>query len=153
MAESTLIRRADVGDAQRLSGLIERVARHCCFAPAQAIPAWFLAAITPDALAEAIARPDFAYFVGQRDGELAGVIAIREASHVHQLFVAQAWQGRGLARRLWLTAREQLVLAGDITVRSSLVAVPVYERFGFTIAGPAAEMDGFGYQPMALRLE
>lgn len=109
MAESSLIRRADVGDAQRLSGLIERVARHCCFAPAQAMPAWFLATIAPDALAEAIARPDFAYFVGQ--------------------------------------------LAGDITVRSSLVAVPVYERFGFTIAGPAAEKDGFGYQPMALRLD
>lgn len=152
MTNHTIIRRANVEDALQLSELIEDVSRRFCFTSAQEVPAWFLATITPDAIAGTIDNPSFCYFVALLNGELVGVIAVRDATHVHHLFVSQKVQRRGIAQLLWLNAKEQALTAGNITVRSSLFAVPIYERFGFVISGPSAEKEGLSYQPMELRL-
>jgi hypothetical protein len=41
---------------------------------------------------------------------------------------------------------------GVFTVNSSVVAVPVYERFGFVMAGARVEKNGGRYVPMKLDL-
>ncbi|TCI07413.1 GNAT family N-acetyltransferase [Dyella soli] len=68
------------------------------------------------------------------DGVLAGVTAIREDSHVFQLFVGTRYQGRGIARRLWQRLlRDSVRRAGTryFTLNAALGAVPVYLRLGF----------------------
>jgi predicted GNAT family N-acyltransferase len=39
------------------------------------------------------------------------------------------------------------------TLRSSLYAVPIYKRFGFSESGPVGTKDGISFQPMELRRE
>ena len=68
------------------------------------------------------------------DGTLAGVAAIRDDSHVFQLFVGTRYQGRGVARRLWhRVMRDSIRRAGTrfFTLNAAIGAVPVYLSFGF----------------------
>lgn len=65
---------------------------------------------------------------------LAGVAAIREDSHVFQLFVSTRYQGQGIGRKLWQRMlRDSVRRAGTkyFTLNASMVAVPVYLRLGF----------------------
>ncbi|MFY0665521.1 MAG: GNAT family N-acetyltransferase [Natronospirillum sp.] len=48
---------------------------------------------------------------------------------------------------LWAAAIQGFS-ASIFTVRSSLFAVPVYERFGFVASGPVGTKDGISFQPM-----
>jgi predicted GNAT family N-acyltransferase len=41
--------------------------------------------------------------------------------------------------------------SSHFVVRSSIHAVPVYEKFGFVIKGPVSVKDGIAFQPMELR--
>jgi GNAT superfamily N-acetyltransferase len=110
--------------------------------------------IGAEALRGLISAPNFAYFKGLLDGELAGVVAVRDHSHLYHLFVDAKFQGRGVARALWLHARAGAEAAGnpgDFTVNSTPVAVPVYEQLGFRAVGPRVEMKGIAYVPMRLQ--
>jgi GNAT superfamily N-acetyltransferase len=68
------------------------------------------------------------------DGTLAGVAAIRNDSHVFQLFVGTRHQGRGIARKLWQRVmRDSIRRAGTrfFTLNAAIGAVPVYLSLGF----------------------
>lgn len=68
------------------------------------------------------------------DDVLAGVAAIRDDSHVFQLFVGTRYQGQGIARRLWRRVlRDGVRRAGTrhFTLNAAMGAVPVYLRLGF----------------------
>ncbi len=68
------------------------------------------------------------------DDVLAGVAAIRDDSHVFQLFVGTRYQGRGIARKLWhRLMRDSIRRAGTrfFTLNAAIAAVPVYLRLGF----------------------
>lgn len=70
-------------------------------------------------------------FVGEA---LAGVAAIREDSHVFQLFVGTRHQGQGIARKLWQRVlKDSIRRAGTryFTLNAAVGAVPVYLRLGF----------------------
>lgn len=70
-------------------------------------------------------------FVGDA---LAGIAAIREDSHVFQLFVGTRHQGQGIARKLWQRVlRDSVRRAGTryFTLNAAVGAVPVYLRLGF----------------------
>lgn len=65
---------------------------------------------------------------------LVGIAAIREDSHLFQLFVGTRHQGQGIARRLWQRVlRDSIRRAGTrhFTLNASMGAVPVYLRLGF----------------------
>lgn len=47
-----------------------------------------------------------------------------------------------------MRAQDLLNVSGKVAVRSSVHAVPVYERFGFVIAGPRVDEPGLTYVPM-----
>ncbi len=86
--------------------------------------------------------------------EIIGCIGMRDNSHVYHMFIAETWQGRGLARCLWQQAKNFCEAAGNsgvFTVNSSNHAVAVYQAFGFVRTGPMQQMHGVFYNPMQWR--
>ena len=147
------IRRAKLGDASGISALILNVAHYFSPSPGGKVAVWFLASVTPAAIEGYISDAKYNYLVAQAGEALAGVIALREHSHVHHLFVVPAMQRQGVAARLWERARADALVSGNtggFSVRSSEYAVPVYQRFGFRVAGARAEKDGLVFVPMRL---
>ncbi|MCS0592448.1 GNAT family N-acetyltransferase [Massilia norwichensis] len=100
----------------------------------------------------------FAYHGAEVDGVLAGFIAVRERSHVYSLYVDRQFHRRGIARRLWETARDAALdktlgpgHPGAFTVNASNHALPFYAALGFVPTAPTR--DGIvRYNPMRLVL-
>lgn len=156
MQPQSTIRKARPKDAPQISELILRAAHYFASSASGEIAPWFLASITPAAIAGNINDPKFNYLVGFWGQTLAGVIAVRDTRHVHHLFVAPAFHRKGLAAKLWARAKADALAAGNkeyFLVRSSQYAVPVYERFGFRIVGAGAEKDGIVFVPMRLEFQ
>jgi GNAT superfamily N-acetyltransferase len=150
---STLRCRAGAAaDAPALSALITALAPAFFLSPDGAGTAPFLASVSAASEAAYLADPRYRFWLLEDEaGALAGFIASRDMSHLFHLFVAPAWQGRGLARRLWLTMQAAAIDAGHrgaFTVNAALNAVPVYARFGFEMAGEVQRTQGVAYQPM-----
>ena len=147
------IRQATPDDADQLSALIGSLAHFFFSTPDGGGAEKFVEATTPAALRIFVARPDINYLIGEWDGEFCGAAAIRECRHLHHLFVAPAYQGRGTGKQLWLAARDAALAAGnpgEFTVNASLNAVPVYRRFGFEPVGGPQQGNGLIFQPMKL---
>ena len=96
----------------------------------------------------------YVYHVAEIDGTLAGFIAIRERSHVYSLYVERRFHRRGVARRLWETAKQAALGPGHpgaFTVKASNHAVPFYESLGFVRSAPM-QVSTVCYNPMRLAL-
>ncbi|MGN1234475.1 MAG: GNAT family N-acetyltransferase [Christensenellaceae bacterium] len=83
--------------------------------------------------------------------ELVGIIATRKAgTHLALFFVDGSRHGEGIGRRLWTA-----VLAENrspiITVHSSLYAVEIYRKLGFTVTADVQTEGGIRYVPMEYR--
>jgi GNAT superfamily N-acetyltransferase len=67
---------------------------------------------------------------------LVGILEFRAKDHVSLFFIHPDWQGKGLGRKLWTYALEELQKIYPpihwIGVNSSPYAVPIYEKLGFT---------------------
>ncbi|QNA88842.1 GNAT family N-acetyltransferase [Massilia sp. Dwa41.01b] len=95
----------------------------------------------------------YAYHVACDGDALAGFVAMRGNDHLFHLFVDKRWHGQGLARRLWLAARDAALArggSGSFTVNASNFAMPVYERFGFVRTAPTQCVKGLYFNPMRL---
>lgn len=156
MQEQLTIRKACSADASHISELICKVA-HCFNSGASGeVAPWFLASVTPSAIEGHIADTKFNYLVGFVGRALVGVIALRDTTHVHHLFVAPEFHRQGVAAKLWEHAKAEAIALGNkesFSVRSSEYAVPVYERFGFHVIGARAEKDGIIFVPMKFELQ
>ena len=156
MQEKLTIRKACSADATHISELICKVA-HCFNSSASGeVAPWFLASVTPSAIEGHIADTKFNYLVGFLGQALAGVIVLRDTTHVHNLFVAPEFHRQGVASKLWGRAKADTIALGNkesFSVRSSEYAVPVYEFFGFHVVGPRAEKEGVIFVPMKLELQ
>lgn len=149
------IRNALTEDASQISELIGRVAFYFAASASGEVPLWFLKSVTPSAMASYIKDPKFNYLVAFLGPALAGVIAVRDRTHVHHLFVAPEFHRQGLAAKLWERAKADALASGNkegFSVRSSEFAVPVYERFGFRVIGARAKKGGIVFVPMKLEL-
>lgn len=80
-------------------------------------------------------------------GELAGVLAVREPRHISFFFVKEAWQRRGIGRRLFETIRQDYERQ-EFIVNSSPYAVKVYRCLGFTPTATEQMTNGIRYTPM-----
>lgn len=151
---SVTVREARARDVEAISALITSLAHYGLADPADpGAAAAFFATITPDAIARKLADERFRYHVAEIEGALAGVIGVRDAAHLYHLFVAEPFRGRGVAARLWQTARRQALGQGSpgrFTVNSTRFAVPVYERLGFVAADVLQVTDGLAYLPMRM---
>lgn len=146
-----ILQPAHLSDAPAISALINSLMPHMTLqADGQGAEA-FIATMTAAAIAGYIADPRYDYRAAWLGDALAGVIAMRDRSHVFHMFVASDLHGQGVARQMWHAVRQ----AGTVdayTVNASRGAVPVYARFGFLATGPLVEQHGIAYQPMRLGL-
>jgi GNAT superfamily N-acetyltransferase len=151
------IRRAVDSDAPGISRLLRSLSHTYIVSPDHPDVDKFLATLTETAVSEMIGRADVFYLVAiALSQQLVGAAAISRNHRVEHLFVDPVHQGIGLGRRLWEHLRDHALHAGNpglFEVNSSIIAVPIYERFGFTIAGPKIERHGGAYVPMVLKPE
>ena len=147
------VRSATEADAERISSLIHSLSGPFFLFPDGSGAEPFLESLTEQAIRGYISASNFSYLVAELENELVGVVALRDNSHLYHLFIAQAHQGRGLGRSLWLLVKQAAIRAGNgglFTVNSSLNAIPVYLSFGFIPSGPKIEKHGVAYVPMRL---
>ena len=87
------------------------------------------------------------------NGEIIGVIATRDTSHIALMFVDKQHHRRGIAKKLYDTVLYEIRKNPDvarITVNSSPYAVKIYERLGFVKTDEQQEHEnGIVYVPMA----
>jgi GNAT superfamily N-acetyltransferase len=147
------IERAAIADAPRISALIRTLSNPFFVSPTGDGAEPFLASVSESAIQGYISASNFEYLLAKKEDQLAGVIALRDNSHLFHLFVAQPFQGQGLGSKLWQVVKGKAVRQGNpgkFTVNSSLNARPVYERFGFVAGGPVVQAHGIAFQPMQL---
>lgn len=147
------VRSAAATDAEAISSLIVELSTPFYTSSTRVGAEPFLASISTEAVRGYLSAPNFSYYVAESNGQLAGVVALRDNSHLFHLFVAKAFQGIRLASRLWSTIKSEALAAGnpgEFTVNSSLNAVPVYEKFGFIRRDEIQYMHGIAFQPMQL---
>jgi RimJ/RimL family protein N-acetyltransferase len=142
---------AEVSDAPAIAALINELAGAFLVHPDGRDAAPFRASVSAAAEAGYLADARYRYIVARSGAELAGFIALRDASHVFHLFVAPSYQRRGLAAGLWTLACDaaaQQRSNSAMTVNASLLAVPIYQRLGFVAQGEVCAVHGVAFQPM-----
>lgn len=116
---------ATVADASRISVLIRELSRPFLVSPSGEGAEPFFAAISESAIKGYVSASNFEYFVAEAQGLLAGVVALRDNSHLFHLFVAEPFQGQGLGGKLWQMVKARAIQSGnpgEFTVNSSLGA-------------------------------
>lgn len=111
----------------------------------------FYATLAPSEVANGIAMPNRFYAVVEVQGQVHGMIMVRDANYVGQFFVRSPYQGRGMGSALWrfaLAHSKQLGGSGAFMVRSSVAAEPIYRRFGFVATGAVEVQQGFRFIAM-----
>lgn len=140
------IREAIASDAVSISKLIQVVSLQCNFSKLEPCPQWFIESIKPDALKPSIIADDYLWLIAVESGEITGVLTLFEGNLVKYLFVHPKCQRRGVARALWQWVTP--ALRSEISVRSSLLAVPFYEKRGFKKVGEVKFFNGVSSQTM-----
>jgi len=149
------VERAAVSDAPRISALIRELSKPFLVSPSGEGAEPFFAAIGEAAIQGYVSAGNFEYYVAEVENQLAGVVALRDNTHLFHLFVAEPFQGQGLGSKLWQVVKASAIQSGNpgkFTVNSSLNALPVYEKFGFITCGPVVQSHGVMFQPMQLSL-
>ncbi len=136
------IRKAKASDAGQVSELIYSHMHLFLIDPDGIGAENFLKNSTPAGLADFMLQPHINYLLGEYEGIFCGAVAVRNNSHLQHLYIVPAFQGRGVGRYLWETARNQAIAvgseagkAGQFTVNAVLSAIPFYQRMGFESVG------------------
>jgi len=111
-------------------------------------PDWYLSSIQTQAIETLIASDRMGFFLAASDQAIAGVLAIEGTSSIKYFFVHPAQQQMGIGQLLWQFAKSSGAFGETLKVRSSLFAVPVYERLGFNTTEPPGCFNGLHFQPM-----
>jgi hypothetical protein len=148
MTNSPTIRLALEADVSDIAELIYSTSVACCFSPAQPCPKWYEESVQPSQIANLIKSEQMVWLVAIQEQKLAGVLAVIDKSHVKYFFVHPVSQKLGVGKKLWGSAMGGGALSNSITVRSSLFAVPVYQRLGFKAIEPPKSFNGVDYQTM-----
>lgn len=141
------IRKTKVSDAPAIRELVLSLTHFYLEHDTDPLPQWFLSTLDTAEFEKRLTSTQFTSFVCIQDDTIIGYIALKNPGHLYHLFVNEAHQGQGISRQLW----NHLIThakSGTYTVRSSLHAVPVYQRFGFEISESVATKDGLSFQSM-----
>ncbi len=144
------MRKAERGDAGAISALIHDLMPFMTLAPDGAGAEQFMLSMAAEAIERYVTGEAYQYWTGWLDDGLAGVVALRNGTHLFHLYVARRHHDQGHARQLWETARAAVPAAQAMTVNASVYAVPMYQHFGFAATGPRVEQHGIAYVPMRL---
>ena len=146
------IRPAVAADAGFIASLIRRCEFTLVSQPEYAAPFW--ESMSEAAHSRNLNSSRFFYALAEVDGERVGFIAMRDKSHLFNLFVEPSKHRLGIGRALWqhaLNHLRNLATFDHVTVNASLKAVPVYRAFGFKEAGPLVRQHGIEFVPMLYR--
>lgn len=149
------IRKATASDAEKVSELIYSLMHLFLVEPDGKGAEHFLEMMKPAGLSTFFAQPNINYLLGEEDGAFCGVVAVRDHSHLQHLYIVPSFQGRGVGKYLWETARNQAIAAGNpeqFTVNAVLSAIPFYQRMGFASVGDVTLTGGLKCQPMKLSM-
>ena len=144
------IRTALESDAAGISELIQLVSVQCNFSEIEPCPQWFIDSTKPDVLQPLIVSDDYLWLIAVESGEVTGVLTLFEGNLVKYLFVHPKFQRKGVARALWQRAIPEL--RSEISVRSSLFAIPFYEKREFKKVGEVKFFNGVSFQTMIAQL-
>jgi len=142
-------------DARSIASLIREFQPMLTLDPTGAGADQYLSSVSEEAEAEYLSSPRYLYLVAEEHDKLIGFIALRDNAHLFHLFVEPRFQRQGVARALWNQAHQAALQSGNLgefTVNSSMMAIPVYERFGFVAAGEPVMTHGIAFLPMRLRM-
>ncbi|TAK00947.1 MAG: GNAT family N-acetyltransferase [Candidatus Manganitrophaceae bacterium] len=146
-----IIRPATLDDAPAISALVRALTQEF-IAPELAEEAAKRLLESMNAVSiRAYIRAGYRYHVAEAEGEIVGLIGVKESRHLYHLFVSRSFQRRGWARQLWETAKAASLADGNpgrFTVHSSLGAVGFYEKLGFVKESEAVHKAGVVYVPM-----
>ena len=143
-----IFRRARPEDAGAISGLIVSFLNAFTVDPNGTGAEKFVASVSAEAERGYILSDRYDYLIAEVEDELAGFIAMQDKTHLFHLFVSPQYQRRGVAGELWRRARDAAGphdVAREFTVNSSLLAVPVYERFGFERVSAPVQRHGISF--------
>ena len=143
------IRRAAPSDASSIAALVRGFEAVLVEDPSAAVPFW--ESMSERAHVANIASDRFVYYIAETDKRFPGFIAMRDDTHLFNLFVERLSQGRDVARAVLQHAERQLpphARTASITVNASLNAVSAYQAFGFTAVGEVVRQHGIAFLPM-----
>ena len=80
------------------------------------------------------------------------MIAVKNHNHISLFFVDSQYQNMGVGKTLYFQAEQRcrsvLPELDFIKVNSSLFAVPIYRKLGFTVTKPEQEINGIRFVEM-----
>lgn len=145
------IRAANKADIPTLVNLVKSLAHYYLEDPNGKLPRWLDDTLTPEAFLARIVDADYLNLVFEEADSVVGYVSVKRSGHLYHLFVAEEFQGKGISRLLWEQVKRQC-RCNSFTVRSSIHAIPVYSRFGFTESGPVRTREGVFFQQMECEL-
>lgn len=150
------IRPAVIDDAPGISALVSALAREFIVPDFTEDVAKRLLEGMDTASIRTYIASGYRYHVAEEGEEIIGAVGVKENGHLFHLFVSKDFQGRGIARALWETAKGASLAAGNpgrFTVNASLAAVGVYEKLGFVRQSEPVSKSGVVYVPMEMALD
>ena len=149
------IRAATLRDAESISKLVRQLsAKYIANEFTAEGRETLLNSMTPAAIEKYI-QTGFRYHVAEVGGQLVGVVAVKDNSHLYHLFVAENYQRQGIASGLWRLAKQACFEEenpGEFTVNSSKYAQKVYETLGFVAQSGPQDKNGVIFIPMKLTI-
>ena len=143
------IRNANKSDAQQIEDLVKGLSHFYLKDIHGHLPDWLSNALSKKELENKIISHEYLNLLCEINDEIVGYISIKNKEHVYHLFVAKDYHRQGIAKKLWENAKV-LCQSSKYTVRSSLYAVPVYEKFGFEKISVVKSKDDIQFQEMEL---
>ncbi len=112
--------------------------------------------VTVASLVEALESGDIV-LLGIGGSNIAGVVKVRDETHISWLFVAREFMTQGIGRRLLSAAVQEIMArtpaATAVTLNASPYALPIYAKMGFAVAGAETVEHGMRMTPMQASIE
>lgn len=145
------IRPARPADAATISELVCTLSDSLLVDPTGEQAQEFFSVMQPARVAINLGKQDRFYLVAELNEQVIGMILVLNNNYIGQFFVGRPHQRNGVGSALWAAALTRAKLAGGngaFTVKSSISAVPLYERFGFSATAAETVVAGFRSIPM-----
>jgi len=111
-----ILRPATVADASVITALIDELMPFLTLHPNGEGAEKFIEHCRLPAIENYLSQSRYHYQLAHIDGVLAGVVAMRDNTHLFHMFVPRAMHRRGMARRLWQAARDTALATGNTAV-------------------------------------
>jgi len=145
------VRVAKATDAEMISSVILETSMLCCFNEDEPCPEWYKESIQETKIRAHIESNENDWLVATDENEIIGVLSVSQNIYVKYFFVLPKYQGVGIGKLLWNEAIRKTIIGSEVSVRSSICAIPVYEKLGFVKTEKAAKFKGMAYQSMAAK--